>query len=164
MARKSMDCRTIPSDNNCSVVISGEEDEVLELATSHAVASHGHSDGPELRAEIRAALRDEEELQAEAGSFIQLIEFQTRELDRIRELGEQWRERIGSEATARWALITADRDRPNTYLQLVGFPDYASAMRNSAHPVTSEMAKDMQEATEGESNFRNLDVRDVMRM
>lgn len=164
MARKSMDCRTIPSDNNCSVVISGGEDEVLELATAHAVASHGHTDGPRLREEIRAALKDEEELHAEEGSFIQLIEFQAHDLDRIRELGEQWRQRIGSDATARWALITADRDRPNTYLQLVGFPDYAAAMRNSEHPVTSEMAKDMQEATEGESSFRNLDVRDVMRM
>ena len=159
-----MDCRTIPSDKNCTVVISGAEDEVLELAAAHAVASHGHIDGPQLREEIHAALRDEEELQAEEGSFIQLIEFQARDLDRIRQLGEQWRERIGSEATARWALIASDRDRPNTYLQLVGFPDYASAMRNSENPVTSEMAKDMQEATEGESSFRNLDLRDVMRM
>jgi hypothetical protein len=159
-----MDCRTIPSDRNCSVVISGEEDEVLELAAAHAVASHGHTDGPKLRDELRAVLKDEEELQAEEGSFIQLIEFQARDVGRVRDLGERWRERIGSEATARWALITADRDRSNTYLQLVGFPDYASAMRNSEHPVTAEMAKEMQEATDGESSFRNLDVREVMRM
>lgn len=164
MARKTMDCRTIPSERNCSVVISGEEDEVLELAAAHAVASHGHTDGPELRGELRAVLKDEEELQAEEGSFIQLIEFQARDVGRVRDLGERWRERIGSEATARWALITADRDRSNTYLQLVGFPDYASAMRNSEHPVTAEMAKEMQEATDGESSFRNLDVREVMRM
>lgn len=164
MARKTMDCRTIPSDRNCSVVISGEEDEVLELAAAHAVASHGHTDGPKLRDELRAVLKDEEELQAEEGSFIQLIEFQARDVGRVRDLGERWRERIGSEATARWALITADRDRSNTYLQLVGFPDYASAMRNSEHPVTAEMAKEMQEATDGESSFRNLDVREVMRM
>lgn len=146
------------------MVISGEEDEVLELAAAHAVASHGHTDGPELRGELRAVLKDEEELQAEEGSFIQLIEFQARDVGRVRDLGERWRERIGSEATARWALITADRDRSNTYLQLVGFPDYASAMRNSEHPVTAEMAKEMQEATDGESSFRNLDVREVMRM
>jgi len=146
------------------VVISGEEDEVLELAAAHAVASHGHTDGPKLRDELRAVLKDEEELQAEEGSFIQLIEFQARDVGRVRDLGERWRERIGSEATARWALITADRDRSNTYLQLVGFPDYASAMRNSEHPVTAEMAKEMQEATDGESSFRNLDVREVMRM
>jgi len=159
-----MDCRSMPSESNCSVVISGEEDEVLELAAAHAVATHGHVDSPELRAELRAALRDEEELQAEEGSFIQLIEFHARDLDRLRELGDQWRERIGSAATARWALITADRDRPDTHIQLVGFPDYESAMRNSEHPATTEFAKRMQEATEGEASFRNLDVRDVMRV
>ena len=49
MLRRYIDCRTAPSENNCTVVISGEEDEVLELAAAHAVASHGHTDGAELR-------------------------------------------------------------------------------------------------------------------
>lgn len=159
-----MDCRSLPSESNCSVVISGEEDEVLQLAAAHAVASHGHADGPELRDELRRALRDEQELQAEEGSFVQLVEFHASDLGRFRELEKQWRERIGPAATARWALLTADRDRPDTYLELVGFPDYASAMRNSEHPVTADFAKQMQEATDGEAGFRNLDVREVMRM
>ncbi len=59
MARKSLDCRTIPSERNCTVQISGE-DEVLELAVAHAVTAHGHTDGPELREGLRAGLRDEE--------------------------------------------------------------------------------------------------------
>jgi hypothetical protein len=37
-------------------------------------------------------------------------------------------------------------------------------MRNSEHPVTSEFAKRMQEATDGEAGFRNLDVRELLRM
>jgi hypothetical protein len=164
MTRKTMDCRTMPSEANCTVVISGEEDEVLELAAAHAVASHGHTDGPELRDGLRGALRDEESLQAEPGSFVQLIEFHARDLDRFTELAEQWRERIGREATARWGLIAADRDRADTYVEIVSFPDFASAMRNSEHPVTADFAKRMQEATEGEAGFRNLDVRDVMHM
>ncbi len=134
MTRKMIDCRTIPSDNNCSVMIAGEEDEVLELAAAHAVASHGHTDDAELRDGLRAALREEEVIPAEEGSFVQSIEFHTRDLDRFVEMGEQWRDQIGDEATARWGLITADRDRPDTFVQLVGFPDYASAMRNSEHP------------------------------
>jgi hypothetical protein len=109
-------------------------------------------------------LRDEQQLQAEDGSFVQLVEFHARDFDRFRDLAERWRERIGREATARWAVITADRDRPDTYVELVGFPDHASAMRNSEHPVTTEFAKEMQEATDGEAGFRNLDVREVMRM
>lgn len=159
-----MDCRAMPSESNCTVVISGEEDEVLELAAAHAVATHGHSDGPELRNELRAVIRNEEQLQAEEGSFVQLIEFHTPDPERFRAAVEEWRDRIGSQATARWALMTADRDRPDTFVQLVAFPDYASAMRNSDHPATAEFAKKLQEATEGEAGFRNLDVREVTRM
>lgn len=164
MTRKTMDCRTMPSDTNCTVTISGEEDEVLELAAAHAIAAHGHADGPELRDGLRNALRDEQGMQVEDGSFVQVVEFHTRDLDRFRELAEAWRERIGREATATWSVITADRDRPDTYVELVGFPDFASAMRNSEHPVTTEFAKRMQEATDGEAGFRNLDVREVMHM
>jgi len=159
-----MDCRTMPSENNCTVVISGEEDEVLELAAAHAVASHGHADGPDLRDGLRAALRDEQGMQVEGGSFVQLVEFHAGDLDRFLALATEWRERIGREATATWAVLTADRDRPDTYVELVGFPDHAAAMRNSEHPVTADFAKRMQEATEGEAGFRNLDVREVLRM
>ena len=164
MARKVMDCRTIPSDNACTVLISGEEDEVLDLAAAHAVNAHGHTDGPELRDGLRAALRDEGALEVEAGAFVQLIEFHARDLDGCRALGDEWRERMGRETTARWILVTADRDRADTYLQIVGFPDHASAMRNSEHPVTTDISKRMQEVTEGEASFRNLDVVELMRM
>jgi uncharacterized protein DUF1059 len=164
VTRKTVDCRSMPSENDCTVVISGEEEEVVELAAAHAVAAHGHADGPELREGLRAALRDEQHLQVEDGSFVQLVEFHTRDLDRFRTLAEEWRQGIGRATTATWAVITADRDRPDTYLELVGFPDFSSAMRNSEHPVTAAFAKRMQEATDGEAGFRNLDVREVLRM
>jgi len=164
VARKTMDCRSMPSESNCTVMISGEEDEVLELAVAHAVSAHGHADDAQLRGELRSGLRDEEALNLEAGAFLQLIDFRTRDLDRVRALVEEWRQGIGREATARWALISADRDRPGTYIELIAFPDFASAMRNSEHPVTNEFAKRMHEATEGEAGFRNLDVRELMRM
>ena len=78
MARKSIDSRLMPSESNCTVFVSGEEDEVLELAVQHAVSVHGHTDDQELRDGLRAALRDEEALQLESGAFVQLIEFHTR--------------------------------------------------------------------------------------
>ena len=164
MARMTIDCRSMPSDSNCTVVITGEEDEVLTLAAAHAVATHGHTDDAALRDGLRAVMRDEGELALEEGAFLQLIEFHTGDPDRFRALEEEWRERIGTDATARWAVITADRDRPDTYVELVAFPDFAAAMRNSDHPVTSEFAKKLQEATDGEAGFRNLDVRELLRM
>jgi hypothetical protein len=164
MARKTIDCRALPSERNCTVTISGEEDEVLDLAAAHAVTTHGHADDQELRDGLRAAMRDEEDLQLADGAFLQLIEFHTRDLSAFESLAELWRERIGREATARWAVVGADRDRPDTYVEMVAFPDFEAAMRNSEHPVTNDFAKQMQEATDGEAGFRNLDVRMVMRM
>jgi len=164
MARKTIDCRSVPSATDCSVAISGEEDEVLALATAHAVARHGHTDDADLRELLIAAMSDEGALELEPGAFLQLIEFHTGDPDRFRALADEWRDRIGADATAQWAVVAADRDRPDTYLELVAFPDFAAAMRNSEHPVTSEFAKRMQEAIDGEAGFRNLDVRELLRM
>jgi hypothetical protein len=57
--RKIADCRRFPSDRECSLTISGTEEEVVEAATQHAVASHGHEDTPELRERLRGMLEDE---------------------------------------------------------------------------------------------------------
>jgi cytochrome P450 len=59
MSRKVADCRDFPSETACTLAISGTEMEVLQAAAEHAVSTHGHVDGPELRAQIRAMLKDE---------------------------------------------------------------------------------------------------------
>ncbi|MBN1094463.1 DUF1059 domain-containing protein [Blastococcus sp. TML/M2B] len=164
MARKTIDCRSIPSDTDCTVTISAEEDELLELAAAHAVATHGHTDGDELRRDLREAMRPDNALTVDDGAFLQFVEFHARDLGGFRNLVELWRERMGGETTARWGIVAADRDRPDTYVEVVAFPDHAAAMRNSEHPVTSDFAKQMQEVTEGETGFRNLDVAMVLTM
>jgi predicted small metal-binding protein len=59
MARKFIDCREMPSDNNCSIAISADsEDELMEVAVQHAVSTHGHKDTPELRSMIRRGIKD----------------------------------------------------------------------------------------------------------
>jgi predicted small metal-binding protein len=60
MARKMIDCRSMPSDINCTLTIAGEEEEVLDAAVMHAVAKHGHEDSAELREGIRRGLVDVE--------------------------------------------------------------------------------------------------------
>ncbi|MGD0322063.1 MAG: DUF1059 domain-containing protein [Acidimicrobiales bacterium] len=59
MARKTADCREMPSESGCTLTISGEEDEVVRAAAMHAADVHGHADGPELREQIRSMLKDE---------------------------------------------------------------------------------------------------------
>jgi predicted small metal-binding protein len=62
--RKVIDCRNFPSDKNCTLAISGTEEEVLDLAVLHASTVHGHENTPELREQIRSMLKDEPEAQA----------------------------------------------------------------------------------------------------
>jgi hypothetical protein len=57
--RKVIDCRLYPSEKNCSLAISGTEEEVLSVAVRHAVQEHGHQDSPELRQQLRSLLKDQ---------------------------------------------------------------------------------------------------------
>ena len=59
--RKFIDCREMPSDSNCSLKISGTEEEVIHAAAQHAAAVHEHPDTPEMREEIRGMLKDEQD-------------------------------------------------------------------------------------------------------
>ena len=59
MGRKFIDCRAFPSEMNCSItIIADTEAELLDAAPQHAVAVHGHEDTPELRHQLRGAIRD----------------------------------------------------------------------------------------------------------
>jgi predicted small metal-binding protein len=57
--RKVADCRDFPSESNCTLTITGEEEEVVRAAAEHAVSVHGHTDTPEFRREIRNTLKNE---------------------------------------------------------------------------------------------------------
>jgi cytochrome P450 len=59
MTRKVADCRDFPSETACTLTIAGTEMEVIQAAAEHAVSTHGHVDGTELRQQIRAMLKDE---------------------------------------------------------------------------------------------------------
>ena len=59
--RKSIDCRDYPSEKNCSLKISGTEEEVLDAAAQHAASVHGHENTPQLREQIRSMLKDSNE-------------------------------------------------------------------------------------------------------
>ena len=162
MSRMTIDCRTMPSESGCSLTISGEEDEVMRAAVAHAVDVHGHTDGEELRAGLRASLVPEAPaLTLDEGAFVQVIEFRTGRLPDFQELEGRWLEEIGADRTARWAVTGADRNTPGRYLQIVGFPDYESAMANSKHPATGRLAEKLGEVCEGEAVFYDLDVRRI---
>jgi predicted small metal-binding protein len=58
MGRMFVDCRDYPSEMNCTVAISADtQQELLEAAVQHAVAVHGHQDGPQLRHELAKMIK-----------------------------------------------------------------------------------------------------------
>lgn len=63
MGRMMADCRRWPSETNCSLVIIGEENEVIRAAAEHAASVHGHEDTPELRAQLKDFLEPAEAYQ-----------------------------------------------------------------------------------------------------
>jgi predicted small metal-binding protein len=63
MARKMADCRRWPSEMNCSLVIIGEEEEVVRAAAEHAASVHGHEDTDEMRQQVRGFLEPAEAYQ-----------------------------------------------------------------------------------------------------
>jgi Protein of unknown function (DUF1059) len=66
MSRMMADCRRFPSESNCSLVIIGEEDEVMRAGAEHAISVHGHADTPELREQLRGLLEPAESYAAGA--------------------------------------------------------------------------------------------------
>lgn len=57
--RYMVDCRELPSAKNCSVTISGREEEVMKVATRHAIEDHGDKDTPALKKAIREHMHEE---------------------------------------------------------------------------------------------------------
>lgn len=94
-------------------------------------------------------------------AFIQIIEFSTNRLDEVEVLMNQWIARTEGQRTAQRSVLTADRDQPETYVQIVEFASYEAAMENSNMPETAEFAERVSELCRGPLLFRNLDVRRV---
>lgn len=59
MTRKYIDCREFPSETNCTVALSADnEDELLNSAVQHAVSVHKHDDSPELRQQLKSLFHE----------------------------------------------------------------------------------------------------------
>ena len=92
--------------------------------------------------------------------FVQIIEFTTTRIDEVKALGDEMRANADASLVVR-GTFTADRDRPNTYLNIIEFESYEKAMENSDRPETSEFASRMSELCDGPPKFYNLDVMDT---
>jgi len=91
--------------------------------------------------------------------FIQIIEYKTTKPDEVQAALDEFLAATGGSRPNTWARVTADRDRPNTYLNIVEFVSYDVAMKNSEAPETKALAEKMMKLADGPPSFRNLDVK-----
>jgi hypothetical protein len=91
-------------------------------------------------------------------TFVQIVEFRTNKIDKIRKIDDEWTKRAGTETTARRGVLCEDRDNPGRHLQIVFFDSYESAMKNSELPITQEFGERMSALAEGPAMFHNLNV------
>lgn len=91
-------------------------------------------------------------------TFIQIIEFQTSRIEEFDALLDRWLTQSKDWRTATRSVRTKDRDRPNTYVQIIEFPSYEKAQENSDHPETTEFAASLAKLCDVAPAFRNLDV------
>jgi hypothetical protein len=94
-------------------------------------------------------------------AFVQIIEIETTRPDEVEALVGEWRAKTEGTRKAQRGTFTKDRDRPDTYVQIVEFPSYEDAMANSELPETSFFAEKLRTLCDGPPRFRNLDVRSV---
>ena len=97
-------------------------------------------------------------------AFIQITELTTTRPDEVEALVGEWRAQTAGRRTAQRGTFTQDRDRPNTYVQIVEFPSYQDAMANSGLPETASFAEQLARLCDGPIGFRNLDVQTVEEM
>jgi hypothetical protein len=97
-------------------------------------------------------------MKGDAVGFIQIIEITTRRMDEIEVLMNEWLSTTEGRRQAQRGTLTADRDRPDTYVQIVEFPSYEEAMANSNLPETQRFAEQMVKLCDKPPTFRNLDV------
>lgn len=90
--------------------------------------------------------------------FIQVIEFQTADLAAFHAALDDWLRATEGRRGAERGILTVDRARPDTYVQIVEFPSYEAAQANSDDPHTDEFAARLRALTADGPSFRDLDV------
>jgi steroid delta-isomerase-like uncharacterized protein len=91
-------------------------------------------------------------------TFVQLIECRTSRFDEMDRLMDTWVERTKGKRTATHAVVGKDRADASHFVEIVEFPSYEDAMRNSGLPETEKIFQDMVALCDAAPTFTDLDV------
>ncbi|MDJ0340604.1 ester cyclase [Streptomyces sp. H10-C2] len=91
-------------------------------------------------------------------AFVQIIDCKTSRLDEMNLLMDTWVEKTKGKRTATHSMIGKDRSDDSHLVEIVEFPSYEEAMRNSNMPETNRIFEEMVALCDGVPTFTNLDV------
>ncbi|MFE3327763.1 ester cyclase [Streptomyces sp. NPDC059176] len=91
-------------------------------------------------------------------TFVQLIDCKTDHLDELNRLMDTWVEQTKGKRTATHSLVAKDRSDATHVIEIVEFPSYEDAMRNSNLPETDRIFQEMVALCDGMPTFTDLEV------
>ncbi len=91
-------------------------------------------------------------------TFVQIIDYKTRRQDDLNQLLDQYVSQSQGKRTVTHSIVGKDRENENHFVDVVEFPSYEDAMKNSHLPETDRMFQEMMALCEGMPTFTNLDV------
>lgn len=91
-------------------------------------------------------------------TFVQIIDYETEKRDEMNRLLDEWMKETEGRRVTTKAIMAHDRDNPKHYVDIIEFPSYEVAMKNSNMPQTDAFAKKMTALCSSGPKYINLDV------
>ncbi len=91
-------------------------------------------------------------------TFVQIVECRTEQPDELNRLMDSWIEQTEGRRSATHAMVGADRADARHVVEIVEFPSYEAAMRNSGLPETDRIFREMAALCQGPPIFTDLDL------
>lgn len=90
--------------------------------------------------------------------FLQIIDCKTEKVDDLNQLMDTWVEQTKGKRTATHSLVGRDRANKGHYVEIVEFPSYEEAMRNSKLPETNRIFEEIVALCDEPPTFTDLDI------
>ncbi len=91
-------------------------------------------------------------------TFIQMIDCRTSRFGELDRLMDTWVEQTQGKRTATHSMVGKDRSASDHYVEIIEFPSFEEAMRNSRLPETERTFQEMVALCDGTPSFTDLDV------
>jgi hypothetical protein len=91
-------------------------------------------------------------------SFVQILEFDTKQAGQVDSLITEWRAETSGKNTVKHEVVARNRTRPDHYVAIVEFPSWEDAQRNSKLAETERFAEKMAKLCDGPVKYGDYDV------